>query len=753
MSQTAKPPPFLLGATLLFWGWQSELLPVAAVMALILELARFTNLRWEITDEDFGRIWTLCAVMFLACALYAFTANEGPSDFRGLFQNPSPHTTREAGAASARTAASLIRWQPMIFFLFIAAQAYSSRQGVPLETISLIMGIRWKRAKRQGRPGPKRVHDVGFFYFALCLFSASIHPGETSAYFWGLCVLVAWALWGVRSPRFHPAAWGATLIAALAIGYGGQRSVSLLQRYVENLNPQWLLRATGSTVDPNRGRTSLGRIGRIKMSASIAVRLETHPGTPPPPYLREASYRSFRTHTWFSGAIRGPRDMDDEEFDPNQAFEGPSGGGPRLAAEDGERRRPRMRGSRPPVVTNIFENVMEETNRNAWVLDPGKATPAGVNLGCYLPGGAGLLPLPSGCGRLEKLSAYTVQKSPLGVVRVEGPKVVVFDALFGPGSTIDSPAQTPEDTHVPQSEQAALDQVIRELDLQGKSRQVVLRELLKFFNEKFTYATWQAEGWTRNQDSPTTRFLLKNRSGHCEYFATATVLLLRRLEIPARYAVGYAVHEKTRGNKYVVRQRDAHAWCLVWNEEKKLWQDFDTTPAVWVPTEMARASIFQSIKDWWQEMLFQISKLRWGQTNFRKYLLMGALPILVIFFIQVVFRRRKRHPSNAAKGQERTDWPGMDSEFYALEKPLSRSAVPRSPGETYQAWLQRCIATPELAVIREPLSAALHLHYRYRFDPAGITAADREALRTHTRVCLTALSKGLGIPNKILSKK
>ena len=60
------------------------------------------------------------------------------------------------------------------------------------------------------------------------------------------------------------------------------------------------------------------------------------------------------------------------------------------------------------------------------------------------------------------------------------------------------------------------------------------------------------------------RFLLRTRSGHCEYFATATVLLLRQLGIPARYAVGYAVHEAT-GRKYVVRQRDAHAWCLVWN--------------------------------------------------------------------------------------------------------------------------------------------------------------------------------------------
>ena len=36
-----KPPPFLLGAALLFWGWQSDLLVPGIVMATVLEGARF----------------------------------------------------------------------------------------------------------------------------------------------------------------------------------------------------------------------------------------------------------------------------------------------------------------------------------------------------------------------------------------------------------------------------------------------------------------------------------------------------------------------------------------------------------------------------------------------------------------------------------------------------------------------------------------------------------------------------------------
>ncbi len=737
-----------MGATLLFWGWQSELLPVAVVMALVLEAARFTTLRWEVTDEDFGRIWTLCTVVFLACALYAFTSNEGPGGFRGLFQNPTPHTTREAGTASARTAASLIRWQPMIFFLFMAAQAYSARQGVPLETISLIMGVRWKRAQRPGKPPtPKRIFDIAFIYFALCLFAASIHPGANSNYFWGLCALLAWALWALRSPRFHPAAWLMTLAAAVALGYGGQRGVGYVQRYIETLNPEWFTRFSGARFDADRSRTSLGRIGRLKGSAAIAVRLETHPGNAPPAYLREASYRAFKNQTWFSGAVRGGyRNSSDEtnrgQFTAAREFAGPRAERPGFRGPREERDRAGFRGGYDQTNRTSFENVLEDTNRNVWVLEPGKATPAAVSIGCYLPGGTALLPLPTGCGRLEKLSAYMVQKNPLGAVMAEGPRVVVFDALYGPGSTIDTPAEQPEDSYVPELEQAALEQVITELDLRGKSRAVVLRKIDEFFSEKFTYSTWQFERWSRDSETPLTRFLVRKRTGHCEFFATATVLLLRQLGIPARYAVGFAVHEKTGDRKYVVRERDAHAWCLVWNEEKRLWQDFDTTPGIWVPTEMARASVFQAVSDLWQDLVFQLSKVRWGQTSLRKYLLLGSLPILAVFFIQVVFRRRKRHQALAGQRTARTDWPGLDSEFYALEKPLSRTAVPRPAGETFHVWVERCLAAPELAGLKAPLATALQLHYKYRFDPQGLTPADRDRLRDQTRLCLDRLTKG-----------
>lgn len=67
------------------------------------------------------------------------------------------------------------------------------------------------------------------------------------------------------------------------------------------------------------------------------------------------------------------------------------------------------------------------------------------------------------------------------------------------------------------------------------------------------------------------------RRGHCQYFATAAVLLLRRAGHTARCVVGFASDEiDDRG--VVFRGLHAHAWIEVVNAQGR-WQRFDPTPA------------------------------------------------------------------------------------------------------------------------------------------------------------------------------
>ncbi len=77
-----------------------------------------------------------------------------------------------------------------------------------------------------------------------------------------------------------------------------------------------------------------------------------------------------------------------------------------------------------------------------------------------------------------------------------------------------------------------------------------------------------------------------------------------------------------------------------------------------------------------------------------------------------------------AAAVERRRYPGEDSEFYAVEKALPL----REPSETHAAWLKRIIS--DFSSQKEiQIKEALQLHQRYRFDPEGISAAERSRLR------------------------
>jgi hypothetical protein len=114
-----------------------------------------------------------------------------------------------------------------------------------LATISLILRRRWKQARKAGRPTPaSRDVNIAYPYFGGTLVAASVHPAEDTTYFWGLCALIAWALWTQRSRRFAVAVWLGALVVAVALGFLGQRSIGQLQRYLENFNAQWMSRFT-----------------------------------------------------------------------------------------------------------------------------------------------------------------------------------------------------------------------------------------------------------------------------------------------------------------------------------------------------------------------------------------------------------------------------------------------------------------------------------------------------------------------------
>ncbi|MFH1265718.1 MAG: DUF3488 and transglutaminase-like domain-containing protein, partial [Planctomycetota bacterium] len=81
---------------------------------------------------------------------------------------------------------------------------------------------------------------------------------------------------------------------------------------------------------------------------------------------------------------------------------------------------------------------------------------------------------------------------------------------------------------------------------------------------------YSLEGQARDPSmDPIEDFIANNPRGHCEYFATALVLMLRSQGIPARLVVGYKTDEWNGiGSFYQVRQLHAHTWVEAYIEPR-----------------------------------------------------------------------------------------------------------------------------------------------------------------------------------------
>lgn len=83
-----------------------------------------------------------------------------------------------------------------------------------------------------------------------------------------------------------------------------------------------------------------------------------------------------------------------------------------------------------------------------------------------------------------------------------------------------------------------------------------------------------------DEPDPIVDFLFNIRQGHCEYFASSMVVMLRSQGIAARIVNGFQTGEyNDLGDFYVVRQSDAHSWVEVYFPSLDRWVEFDPTPS------------------------------------------------------------------------------------------------------------------------------------------------------------------------------
>jgi transglutaminase-like putative cysteine protease len=646
-------PPGLVGAGVLFWGWQTGLWLFALPIAALLESARFVAWRWDLSHADTRRVADLSRLVLVGMAVYL-----------GAVRGAAP------------TVLGLIQWFPLALLPLVVCQAYGARPTVDLRTFFLLL-----RRRREGLDSPL---DVGYPFLALCIAGASAANVRTADFYLGLCLLAGWALWPVRSRAVPWPAWGALLAGAVALGYAGHVGLHALQGVVEAIVTEWVVDSAGRDRDPFRSHTALGTIGRLKLSDRILLRVDTGGPLPAPLLLHEASYDVYTASVW--GATEA-------EF-----------------------------GLVPPA-----------PDRRTWRLQP-EAVPAGrVTVAAYMRRGRGMVPLPDGTVRIEGLLAVQMKRNRLGAVKVEESLgLVSYTAHVVPGRPLGAP---PADTDLklPQQEAPLLARIAGELGLAARTPRDAVASVRHYFRGGFRYSTYleaSAGGGTALED-----FFLRVQAGHCEYFATATVLLLRAAGIPARYAVGYAVSEwSPREGRYLVRARHAHSWAQAWVDGA--WRDVDTTPPGWASMEASSAAPWERLTDLASWAFFVFSRWRWSDqdTAYVDYLGWLLVPLVGFLAWRLYSRRRiTRGTAGPAPSPAPVARLGDDSELYLIEARLAALGLGRRPWEPVSRWLSRVRAAPTEGVAPEALSALaalVRLHYRYRFDPHGLDPAERETLRS-----------------------
>jgi hypothetical protein len=334
------------------------------------------------------------------------------------------------------------------------------------------------------------------------------------------------------------------------------------------------------------------------------------------------------------------------------------------------------------------------------------------------------LPVP---GSVTALSGFEFQgqaRNAVGTIRIFPDEAISNGTVVWDGHS--SPERPPwsdtlpgeklsflPDLRIPGDEVAAVREVVDQLNLRALPLREKLSVLKEWFATHFRYTRYLSIDSNRPGDrDPTTAlsiFLRKSRAGHCEYFATATTLILREAGVPARYAIGYAVMEGNR-DEAVVRGIHGHAWCRVWDDENQRWFDFDTTPPSWIIGESQRTPWYQGLQDWMQRQRedFALWRNQPGNSLIIGGVMTGIGLIGALFIGRNLWKSRRRIHASSSTWQWKG--PAIRSPLHELEPVASKLLGPRPTGTPLGLWLKKL---PPV----EGLEEAVDLHQRLRFDP------------------------------------
>jgi transglutaminase-like putative cysteine protease len=285
-----------------------------------------------------------------------------------------------------------------------------------------------------------------------------------------------------------------------------------------------------------------------------------------------------------------------------------------------------------------------------------------------------VLPLPLTTGAVSAKGGK-LQREPLGTVKLVDTDIdAPYSALVSTAETFQGVAAVEPDpaaratlTRVPPSVSPAVSELARSVAGDGTPLEKVTR-IAAHLRSNHAYSLQYQPG----DGDPLSDFILNKRAAHCQYFASALVMMSRAVGVPARLVTGYYAHEPYGDDAMVVRSRDAHAWAECYLDGVG-WVTMDATPSGGRPSGLFEpASSWQRLKEFFGDIPGAIR--RWiSEGGLRTVLvLLAVVGVLWAAIRLAIWVWRRRHPSGPA------------GRSYDVADPVLVQA-----GRRFEAWLRR----------------------------------------------------------------
>ncbi len=666
-------PESLCSLAIALWGWQTNLLLIAVPMLLALEARRWFKQRWQLDPKDLKEIFKLSGIVLLMLSVVIVFIKEELFIYTQL------------------------QWLPVAAFPLLLAHIYGVNVPDLIQDTFSNPYLR-QQSLKLGHERMRWVITLPTLYLALCILAASAADSESFLFYGLATALLLLTLKSQLPKQSNPLKgvllWALMFLLSASLGFWGHLQLAAFQEQVQQQVIAMLGgMATGGSIDPNSSATQMGSIGRLKLSNKIMFRVKA--GDPLartasstassetsanfPLLLREASYNNYQLATW-------------------------------------------------TVTDSLFSPVPPGEDDGEWILAPADEPTQTITISTDLENGDGVLTLPQGTAKVQQLPVAEMQQNLFGAVQVDATGDATYVVQFVPNRATRPTEERPTeaDLKIPNVEKPLINKMARELGLYGKSEGDVVRAIADYLQ----LIPYSLDLFKPNPDvPPISDFLINARGGHCEYFASATALLLREAGIPSRYVVGYSAHEFSQlEGQYIVRSRDAHAWTLAYLNGT--WQTIDNTPPDWTTQEQAMTSSFQVVSDFFAFLGFQGAEKvqQLGELGTREVILI-VTPLFGFLLWKSARRFQGQRAAGEAADTTNAAWVrlGLDSELYEIEKRLAAQGLQRLAAESFRQWVGRVQASMSVAQ-GDMLAEILVLHYRYRFDPKGLDVRSRQQL-------------------------